>query len=174
MSFRGNDRLVAFSTLQYEYRGTSHQANGFTTASMFLPFQHATSEVYADVTVTDAMGNFTVLRQMIRIQNGNVDACYFPISLMSKAVFNSSPGFAAGKVEIVYRDENGIEWRSSSGLQSTSSSMTISDIELYGNSPSNQETYKTTLSAVVELFNSLTSESKILFLEEAIIPLSHP
>ncbi len=148
-------------------------SNGFTTASMFFPLQNTNSEVFADVTVTDAKGNLTVLRQTIRIQNGNVDACYFPIALMSKAVVNLSPGFSAGKAEIIYIDENGIEWRSTSGQQANNAYMTISNVKFYGISPSNQDTYKIEFSTVVELFNIFTGESKTLVLQNAVIPLSH-
>ena len=151
---------------------TYRWSNGFTTASMFLPLQNAISEVYANVTVTDALGNFTILSQTIRIQNGNVDACYFPISLKSEAIINSSLGFAAGKVEIIYRDENGIEWRSTSGQQSTGSSLIISEVEIYGLSPASQDAFKIGLSTIVELFNS-AGESMTLILQDAVIPLSH-
>ncbi len=149
-------------------------ADGSINSGIVLPLQGAESEVYADVKVTDALGNFTELKQTVRIQNGMVDACYFPISLISEPVNNASPYFAAGKAEIIYTDDLGDEWRSTGGVQPAQSSLTITDIAYFGLSPMDQATYKTQLNVIVELYNMTSGESRKLVLQNAVIPLSHP
>src|SRR5687767_2262732 len=81
-------------------------SNGSTSSTIVIPFHGNVSEIYASVRVTDALGNWSALDQLIRVQNGNLDACYFPINLISTPVINSSPALFANKVEIIYTDEN--------------------------------------------------------------------
>ena len=147
--------------------------NGSTSQVIILPLQDSTTEVYAGVTVTDALGNRTELNQTIRLQNGIVDACYFPINLNSTLISNASPAFTLDKVEIIYTDENGIKWSSTSGIQSSDSFLTITDVQYYDVSPMNQRAYKTELSLKVDLFNDVTGESKTLESQGATIALSH-
>jgi hypothetical protein len=147
--------------------------NGSTSQGIILPLQDSTTEVYASVTVTDALGNRTDLNQTIRLQNGIVDACYFPIFLNSTLISNGSNAFTADKVEIIYTDENGIKWSSTSGIQSSNSFISISDVQYYDVSPMNQPAFKTELSLLVDLFNEMTGESKVLEGQEVSIALSH-
>lgn len=147
--------------------------NGSTAAGIIIPLQDPAAEVYADVTVTDANGNSSNLKQSVKISQGNVDACYFPIELSSTPSIDMSPEFAAGKVEIIYTDQAGEVWRSTAGVQ-TNATFFISDISYYGLSPDDQPAYKTTLSVVAQLFNELTGESRQLVIQQAVIALAHP
>lgn len=148
-------------------------SNGYTTSTILIPLQDSTTEVFADVRITDGLGNISELKQTVRIHNGDVDACYFPISLVSEAINNSSPDYAAGKVELIYMDESGAVWSSTSGIQPLNTGMTILAVEAYGLSPAAQSTFKIRLDTNVELFNQSTGESKRLILQDAVIPLSH-
>lgn len=149
-------------------------ANGETSSVIVLTLQDSTAEIYAGVKVTDALGNYSVLSQHIQIQNGVVNACYFPISLISQPVTSTAPSFTADKVEIVYIDENNVEWKSTGGVQSLNASMIITDVVYYGLSPFEaQPAYKVSFSMQVDLFNAL-GEVKTLLTQNAAIPLSHP
>lgn len=148
--------------------------NESTSATIVLPVQDSLSEIYAGVTVIDALGNKSILNQTVRIQNGNVDACYFPISLTSNSVNNANPEFTSDRVEIIYREENGNIWKSTRGIQPVSTRMTISDVQYFDLSLVNQPTFKTNLSFSVTLFNTVTGESRILTSDNAVIALSHP
>jgi hypothetical protein len=147
--------------------------NGSTSQGIILPLQDSTTEVYAGVTVIDVLGNRTELNQTIRLQNGIVDACYFPIFLNSTLISIVSPAFTADKVEVIYTDENGLRWSSTSGIQSSDSFISITDVQYYDVSPMNQPAYKTDLSLKVDLFNEMTGESKVLSAQDASIALSH-
>ncbi len=146
---------------------------GSTSSSIVLPIQDSTGEIYVGVTVTDALGNRSELNQTIRLQNGIVDACYFPIDLISTPVPYVSSTFAADKVEIIYTDQDGAEWGSTFGIQSANSFMSIGDIKYFGLSPMTQAAYKVQLNMSVELFNGTTGESKRLQTQETSIALSH-
>ena len=147
--------------------------NGATSSSIVLPLQDTMVEIYAGVTVIDALGNRSELNQSIRVQNGFVDACSFPISLTSILIPSSSATDYADRVEIIYTDENGIEWKSISGIQALSSFLTINDVEYFGLSPMNQAAYKSSLLLAVDLFNEDTGESKFLQIQEGVVALSH-
>jgi len=146
--------------------------NESTSPTVLVPLQDSTVEIYASVRVLDALGNRSELSQSIRLQNGNVDACYFPINLSSTQVNNTSPELFADKVEIIYRDENGEEWRSTAGVQENAS-MIINSVEYFGVSPAGQPAYKTHLSFGVRLFNTVTGEEKYFASQDAVIALSH-
>jgi len=148
-------------------------ANGESSQNILVPFlQDSINEIFASVKVTDANGNFSDLKQTIRLQNGVVDACYFPITLMSESVNNSTPDFTAGKARITYTDENGIEWSSTAGVQSPQSFMNITNVDFFGLSPIGQTAHKVDLSTTVQLFNRSTGESKWLVLQNVTLPLS--
>lgn len=147
--------------------------NESTSPTTILQVQDSVSEIYASVRVTDALGNRSELSQKIRLQGGNVDACYFPINLISTPVFNSTPELFADKVEIIYRDENGTEWRSTSGVQDSNAFMSITGVEYFGLSPLDQSAYKVNLNFGVKLFNVDTGEEKYFASQEAVIALSH-
>ncbi len=146
--------------------------NGSSNQSIILQIQDTAVDLYASVTVTDALGNRSELSQKIRVQDSIVDACYFPISLVSVPVTNTSSSVTSGKVEIIYTDDNGVEWSSTSGMQPSTSAMFISDVQFFGTSPMNQPSYKTQLNTSVTLFNA-AGESKVLEIEDASIALSH-
>lgn len=172
---RLEDARTMILTVRPEY-GTSpftiEWFDGSTSSSIILPLQDSTVEIYAGVTVTDGSGNRSELNQTIRIQNGIVDACYFPISLVSTPVPNSFTGVNSGRVEINYTDENGVEWSSTSGVQPSESNMLINDVQYFEMSPLNQPAYKTELNMTVTLFNA-TGQSKVLQTQDASIALSH-
>ena len=149
-------------------------SDGFHSSSILMPVQDSLSEVYASVTVTDANGNQTELNQTIRIQNGIVDACYFPIELNSQPISDNSPFLSGGKMEISYTDASGEIWRSTAGLQDANSFVSIDQVDNYGLSPLDQQAYKTVLSLSVKLFNESTGEARTLVLQNASIPFSHP
>jgi len=148
--------------------------NGSTSSSIVLPLQDTDVEIYASVTVTDALGNRSELNQSIRVQDGVVDACTFPISLKSVLRPSTAASDFADRVEIIYTDENDVAWKSISGIQPLSSFLTISDVEYFGLSPMNQAAYKISLLLSVELFNQFTGEAKHLETALSNIALSHP
>ena len=141
-------------------------------SSILLYHQDSIVEFYVNVMVTDALGNISELNQTIRLQDGIVDACYFPITLISTPVENTSPSLLAGRVEIIYTDVNGIEWSSTSGVQPPASFMNIGATEYFALSPENQPAYKASLALSVELFN-LAGESKLFEAQDVVIALSH-
>jgi hypothetical protein len=149
-------------------------SDGFHSSSILMPVQDSLSEVFASVTVTDANGNRTALNQTIRIQNGIVDACYFPIELESQPIFDHSPFLTGGKMEISYSDADGETWSSSAGIQDPGSYISIAQVDNYGLSPLDQQTYKAVISLSVQLYNQSTGEARNLVLQNASIPFSHP
>ena len=78
--------------------------NESTSSSIVIPLQDSVEQIYAGVTVTDALGNRSQLSQTIRVQDLAVDACYFPITLLSTPIENSSTSIVANRAEISYRD----------------------------------------------------------------------
>jgi hypothetical protein len=148
--------------------------NGASTSSIVIPIQDSVAVIYASVSVTDALGNRSDLAQKIRYQNGNVDGCYFPISLMSTSIDQSSPESFANRVEIIYKDQNGAEWRSSAGIQPDESSVMIEGVKSYELSPSQQPAFVVDLGAVLFLFHSETGEARRFEANQISLALSHP
>ncbi len=146
--------------------------NGSTSQSIILQIQDVAVDLYVGVTVTDALGNRSELSQKIRVQDSIVDACYFPISLVSVPVPNTSSSVTSGKVEIIYIDDSGVEWSSTSGMQPSTSELLINDVQFFGSSPMNQPSYKTQLNTSVTLFNA-AGDSKVLELQDVSLALSH-
>ncbi|MBK9984013.1 MAG: hypothetical protein IPP15_16865 [Saprospiraceae bacterium] len=139
---------------------------------ILLHHAESKAEFFVNVLLTDALGNRSELHQTVRVQDSIVDACYFPISLVSTPVPNYSSLNLNDRVEIIYTDENGIEWSSTSGIQPFTSYMNIGKVEYFGLSPANQPAYKTSLQLAVTLFNS-AGEGKLLEAQDMTIALSH-
>ena len=59
----------------------------------------------------DANGNVAELAQTIRVQDSIVDVCYYPINIASTPFTDLSADLAAGDVEIIYIDGDGVEWK---------------------------------------------------------------
>ncbi|MDZ4748443.1 MAG: hypothetical protein SH808_08125 [Saprospiraceae bacterium] len=148
--------------------------NESTSSTIVIPVQDSTAEIYASLNVTDALGNRSHLSQTIRVQDLAVDACYFPITLLSTPIENSSPAVVANRAEISYRDEEGVLWSSSFGVQPGDSKMLIDQISAYGLSPDNLQTYLVDLSITAQLFNEITGESRLFQSQRLSIPLTHP
>ena len=149
-------------------------SNGSTSSSIIIPLQDSLAEIYASVTVTDALGNRSQLAQSIQMLNGNVDACYFPIELTSVSSVENSPLSDADRVEIIYTDADGVEWRSSAGIQPLQSEVSIDQIVSYGLSPLGQPSYLVDLSVNAYLFDAVTGNSKYFTTERLSVALSHP
>ncbi|MEP6646671.1 MAG: hypothetical protein ABJC12_06255 [Saprospiraceae bacterium] len=141
--------------------------------SILLYHQDTDAEFYVGVIVTDAVGNSTVINQSIRLQDTILDECYFPISVQSVPVPNTDPSTLFNRAEIIYTDENGVEWSTSSGSQQQTPLVLIRDVTYFGLSPLHQPTYKVTLDINVELFNT-AGVSKTFAVQGATIALSHP
>ncbi len=148
-------------------------SNGATTLNRVIPLQDSVSEVYAQVTVTDALGNQSTLSQTIRIQNLAVDACYFPIELTSNPHVNENPDAYKNRVVVTYVDENGDTWSSLGKVQPETSTLTIDGIHYYGPSPGGETAYVVDVTAVVLLTNSVTGESRTFQTEQLSLALSH-
>jgi len=148
--------------------------NGSTSSSVVIPLQDTVAEIYAGVTVTDALGNISQLSQSIRLDNGNVDGCYFPIELTSVSSQETSPFSDADRVEIVYTDADGVEWRSSAGIQPLQAKVIIDQISTYGLSPSGQPSYLVDMSVNAYLFDAVTGNSKYFTTGHLSVALSHP
>lgn len=147
--------------------------NDSTSSTIVLPIQDSLFEMFASVTVTDALGNQSSLSQSIDVRSGNLNACSFPIELSSIPVSNTDPIQFADKVEIIYRDQEGNIWSSAAGPQDNNSALSILSVESIGLSPMGQPTYKTQLQFGVRLFNTITGEAKYFSSQEAVIGLSH-
>jgi hypothetical protein len=149
--------------------------NEETTSSIVIPMQDSSlAEIYASVSITDALGNRSDLYQTIRIQNGNVDACYFPIVLSSIPINSSSEAINAGRVEIIYRDANGVEWKSTGGIQPGDAQFTIEQISNYGPSHLAMTAYIVELQVNAELINKATGDSRSFKTERLTVALGHP
>lgn len=170
-----NDRLLVLTArpdgvgpFQYLWPDES------TDASMIIQVQDDTTDIIAAVVVRDANGNEAALTQTIRIRNGMVDVCYFPINVASQLSVNAAASLAAGDLEIIYRDEQGVVWRSTGGLQPFDVMAVIENVASYGLSPASELAYKVTLSMRVLLTNEETGETKYFDGSHFVIPLSHP
>ena len=147
-------------------------ADGLTSSSIVVPIQDLAADIAIDVKVTDANGNSTELIQTVRMQNGIVDACYFPISLQSFPVTNQSPEAFSGDLKIVYVDEAGEKWKSTGGIQPLESIANINDVSYFGISPNEINTYKVNMPLRVLLTNESTGESK-WFESDISLPLGY-
>lgn len=148
--------------------------NGSTSSSIVIPLQDSLAEIYASVTVTDALGNRSQLAQSIQMLNGQVDGCYFPISLSSESADHTTPIMDADRVEVVYTDADGVEWRSSAGIQPLQANVRIDQISSYGLSPQGQPSYLVDLSVNAYLFDAVTGNSKYFSTKRLSVALSHP
>lgn len=148
-------------------------SNGSTSWNRVIPLQDSISEVYADVMVTDALGNRSVLSQTIRIQNPAVDACYFPIELTSNPHINENPEAFENRLVIIYVDEAGHTWSSLGKAQPQTSELTIDAIHYYGPSPASEVAYVVDVTADVLLTNEVTGESRTFRTERLSLALSH-
>ena len=148
-------------------------SNGATSWNRVIPLQDSISEVYADVMVTDALGNRSTLSQTIRIQNQAVDACYFPIELSSIPQVNENPEAYENRVVVTYVDSNGDTWSSLGKAQPQTSEMTIDAINYFGPSPGNEMAYVVDVTANVLLTNEVTGESRTFRTEHLSLALSH-
>ena len=149
-------------------------ADGPSDASEVVAVGEMMQDIYADVTVTDGNGNSTELAQTVRFQDSIVDVCYFPINLASTPFTDYSAALAAGDVEIIYRDTDGNEWRSTHSVQPAESIVQIKDVSYYGPSPTGLPTYKTSLAVHVQLTNPSTGESRWFDSDDLVMPLAHP
>jgi len=161
---------VAEGTPPFKYEW----ADGPSEASEVVSVGTSMQDIYADVTVTDANGNRAELAQTVRFQDSIVDVCYFPINMTSTPFTDYSAALAAGDVEIIYRDTDGSEWRSTHAEQPAESNMQIKEVSYYGLSPNGLPTYKTSLSVHIQLTNSSTGESRWFDSDDIVLPLAHP
>ena len=148
--------------------------NESTSSSIVIPLQDSVEQIYAGVTVTDALGNRSQLSQTIRVQDFlAVDACYFPITLLSTPIKNSSPSVLANRAEVTYRDEDGTLWSSSFGAQPDNSTIFIDQVTAYGLSPDLQQAYLVDVRISALLYNESNGESRVFQTQRLSIPLSH-
>jgi hypothetical protein len=150
--------------------------NGATSQNIVVALQDSfiLSELYAGVTVTDANGNKSTLSQIVRVQAGVVDPCYFPISLISTPVSYEAEQFLTDRVDLLYVDESGDFWRASGGMQLPGYEMSIESVEPYGVSPSGEDAFLMTCSVNALLYHELTGEAKVFTMPSMTIALSHP
>lgn len=148
--------------------------NESTSSTIVVPVQGGVAQIYAGVQVTDALGNRSQLSQTIRVQDLAVDACYFPITLLSTPIENSSTSIVANRAEISYRDQDGVLWSSSLGVQPGNSKIYIDQVSTYGLSPDNQQAFLVDLAITAQLFNEVTGKSRLFQTQKLSIPLSHP
>lgn len=148
--------------------------NGETTPSIVVQIQDSLTTAFADVTVTDANGNSIEIAQTVIVQNGYIDACYFPINITSTPVSIASPQLLAGGFEMIYIDAQGNEWRSSAAPQPDDAFIEISSLDFYGAAPNAEQAYKTNMAVKLWLTNPATGESKLFEADELVIPFSHP
>ncbi len=143
-------------------------------SNVVIPIFDSSAVVYAGLKVTDARGNTTELTQTIRVRNGIVDACYFPISMSSTLIENNAPHWFADKMEIAYIDPQGHVWRTIDGIQEQDASLSITEVIAYEQSLFPNKVYKVSLQAKVRLFNAESGQSRVLEITHLRLPLSHP
>jgi hypothetical protein len=147
--------------------------NGETTPSVVVQYEPGNVAIYADVRVTDANGNSMQITQTVIIENGVIDACYFPIEVESIISGSVSPEQLAGGMEIIYIDAEGNEWRSSAAPQPQESFVHIHDVEYFADAPNAEKAYKTSMDVRMRLTNKSTGESKLFEVEELVVPFSY-
>lgn len=154
---------------KFQWYGDSIDLN----STVILPLQDSMTEVFANVVVTDARGNRSALKQVIRISNGNSDPCYFPIHLESIPFTRMNAVDFADKVEISYRDEDGVEWRSIAGVQTPQSQFLIHQLSYFDDTHDGIPAYKTEVSFNADMYNTLTGEVRRLSTENAVIAVGY-
>lgn len=147
--------------------------NESTSPSIVVPIRDTVAEVFAAVTVTDARGNRSELIQSVRVSNGVVDACYFPIELNSTPVPHNTD-IKANRVGIVYQDEHGDLWRSDGGVQSDQAGLIIDSVTSYGYAPDQKSAYLVEARVHATLYNVTTGESRFFTTSRLSLALSHP
>ncbi len=162
-------RAVPKGTPPFTYRWFNYDSS----ATILLPVLDSVAEVFAGVTITDALGNRSEISQIIRIQNMNVDPCYFPITLSSIPVENNNAVYFANNVEIIYRDIQGVEWNSLHGVQPVDAFLFINDVTYFDQFLGTLPAYKTDISFQVDLFNIVSGLSRPFSAQNAVIALAH-
>lgn len=147
--------------------------NESTSPSLVVPIQDTVAEIFAAVTVTDARGNRSDLIQSVRVANGVVDACYFPIMLSSAAIPHGSDS-RTDRVGIVYQDENGDIWTSDGGPQSDEAGLIIDTVTPYGYAPDQKPAYLIEARVQATLYNFNTGASRFFTTSRLSLALSHP
>lgn len=150
-------------------------SNDAVTSSIVVPLHDTSVVVYASVTVKDGRGNTSKLKQTIRVKNGSIDPCYFPVSVESVDL-NSVPGLdnLDGHMDIIYRDESGRIWTTSGGGQINDASISIEEVTEYFKSPLGQQAYEVALKINAALFEEHTGVSGNLETQRLVVALSHP
>jgi hypothetical protein len=148
-------------------------ADGPTSSSVVIPIQNLTTDIAVDVTVTDINGNSTELLQNVRLQDGIVDVCYYPISVSSTTLTDYSTALAAGDLEVIHIDEAGAQWRSTGAIQPAESFAQVNSVDYFSLSPGGFPAYKVSLSLKVLLTNVDTGESRWFETSDLTLPLGH-
>lgn len=147
--------------------------NESTSPSVVVPIQDTVAEIFAAVSVTDARGNRSDLIQSVRVSNGVVDACYFPIILSSTPVPHATDS-RADRVGIVYQDEHGDIWTSDGGPQSPQAGLIIDSVTPYGYAPDQKPAYLVEARVQATLYNTITGASRFFTTSRLSLALSHP
>ncbi len=147
--------------------------NDSTSNSILVYIQNNVVDLYAGVTVTDALGNRSELSQIVRVRDQLIDQCYFPISLSSVPVNYDNASYFADKVAITYRDENGVQWKSVKGVQPSNAHFTIHSVEYFDLFLNQYPSYKTHISFSVDLVDPVSGETRRLNVENAVIALGY-
>lgn len=146
---------------------------GQSTQSILVPVQRDVTEIFASVEVQDASGNSTRLSQRVRVQDGLIDPCYFPITVQAEAIPRDYAQSHAGKAAIRYTDENGLAWSSEDVTQPAESHFAITSVEAYGSSPQGIPAYKVGIRLKALLLNIETGESRWLDIPAGTIALGY-
>lgn len=147
---------------------------GDSTQTTFVPINSGVTDVYASVKIVDGVGNMTELSQLVKISDGAVDPCFFPIDIKSTRVPAPFEAALADKVAIHITDASGDVWSSTQVLQDEKSHFSIFSVEEYLVAPNDQLSYKVMFTGKILLRNEETNEVKLLEIQEAVIALSHP
>jgi len=147
--------------------------DGPSTSSLVVYVGSSQQNIYANVRVTDANGNRAELEQTVLLQDSVIDACYYPIHISSMPFTDHSAALAAGDAEIIFRDQDGEEWKSTQLSQPDESTLHITSVEYFDLSPTGLRAYKTRLSIHVLLTNA-SGESRWFDADDVVLPLAHP
>jgi hypothetical protein len=147
--------------------------HGQTTSSILVPIQTDMVDVLAGVTVRDSAGNSATINQLVRVQDGLIDPCFFPIEIQTIALPADYANAFADRTRIRMTDDSGNEWSSALTGQPSDAYFEILSVTPYADSPAGEPAYKVEIAMRALLQNPATGETRWLQTDRSTIALSH-
>ena len=147
--------------------------HGQTTQSILVPIQTDMIDVLAGVTVRDSAGNSATINQLVRVQEGFIDPCFFPIDIQTEAIPADYGTAYADKTAVRMIDAAGHEWSSAAVDQPSDAYFEILSVTPYADSPAGAPAYTVEIAMRALLQDPATGETRWLQTERSTIALSH-